>query len=186
MVMWGSSPTVIISCVSLPIRYRPFGMTRGCSKRPPKPRVNRGSSRLGRSWASEPHRVWRRLQLLSRMEHHEQDDEQVFPRSARSALGMYQGRNYSHSMRRMKTAEFRVEIYQRGLGRALSARWSRRKVVRGDSASHPHRQAIAAVRCFHLTGCSARNLPQDFDAGCPSVEPDLLNVRDVRYADPAA
>jgi len=48
---------------------------------------------------------------------------------------------------------------------ALSARWSRRKVVCGDSASHPHRQAIAAVRCFHLTGCSARNLPQGFDTG---------------------
>ncbi|KIN61841.1 hypothetical protein Z946_696 [Sulfitobacter noctilucicola] len=30
----------------------------------------------------EPRRVCRRLQLLSRMEHHEQDNEQIFPRSA--------------------------------------------------------------------------------------------------------
>ena len=32
----------------------------------------------------EPRRVCRRLQLLSRMEHHEQDDEKVLPRSARA------------------------------------------------------------------------------------------------------
>ena len=32
--------------------------------------------------AIEPLRVCRRLQLLSRMEHHEQDNEQVSPRSA--------------------------------------------------------------------------------------------------------
>ena len=33
---------------------------------------------------TEALRLCRRLQLLSRMEHHEQDDEQVFPRSARA------------------------------------------------------------------------------------------------------
>ena len=33
---------------------------------------------------NEPRRICRRLQLLSRMEHHEQDNEQVFPRSARA------------------------------------------------------------------------------------------------------
>ena len=38
----------------------------------------RPSSCGGRS-SIEPHRVYRRLQLLSRMEHHEQDNEQVFP-----------------------------------------------------------------------------------------------------------
>ncbi|MGR3481681.1 tyrosine-type recombinase/integrase [Salipiger marinus] len=34
---------------------------------------------LGHTIGSEPLRVFRRLQLLSRMEHHEQDNEQVFP-----------------------------------------------------------------------------------------------------------
>ena len=40
-------------------------------------------------WA-EPRRICWRLQLLSRMEHHEQDTEQVFPRNARtcSAAGV--------------------------------------------------------------------------------------------------
>jgi hypothetical protein len=31
---------------------------------------------------NEPHRVCRRLQLLSKVEHHEQDNEQVFSGSA--------------------------------------------------------------------------------------------------------
>ena len=38
--------------------------------------------RLSNNRISEPHWGCRRLQLLSRMEHHEQDNEQVFPRSA--------------------------------------------------------------------------------------------------------
>jgi len=38
--------------------------------------------RLLAGWRSEPRRVCGRLQLLNRMEHHEQDNEQVFPRSA--------------------------------------------------------------------------------------------------------
>ena len=36
-------------------------------------------ARLDLDETTEPHRVYRRLQLLSRMEHHEQGDEQVFP-----------------------------------------------------------------------------------------------------------
>ncbi|WP_298938569.1 hypothetical protein [uncultured Ruegeria sp.] len=33
---------------------------------------------------TEPHRVCRRLQLLSRVEHYDEDNEQVFTRSARA------------------------------------------------------------------------------------------------------
>ena len=33
----------------------------------------------------EPRRVCRRLQLMSRMEHHEQNDEQIIPRFARTS-----------------------------------------------------------------------------------------------------
>ena len=37
------------------------------------------SAAVARNDPTEPRRVFRRLPLLSRMEHHEQDDEQVFP-----------------------------------------------------------------------------------------------------------